>query len=83
MLNTVKEIEVMLWLLWDRVKSEDGYTSVGKVGTGFSEADLINLTNILRRYVENYSSGVYSFSPSVVLEVKADLISRDEKGTLV
>ena len=64
------------------VKSDSGFTSIGKVGTGFSDSDLIRLTNTLRRYVENYSSGVYVFSPQVILEVKADLISRDEKGNI-
>lgn len=64
------------------VKSDSGFTSIGKVGSGFSDSDLIRLTNTLRRYVENYSSGVYRFSPQVILEVKADLISRDEKGNI-
>ena len=64
------------------VKSDTGFHSLGSVGTGFSDADLINLTSTLRRNVENFDNGVFQVSPVVVLEVKADLISRDEKGNI-
>lgn len=64
------------------VKSETGFTSVGLVGTGFSDVDLVNLTNTLRTNVESFSEGVYYLLPRVVLEVSADLISRDKKGNL-
>ena len=64
------------------VKSNNGFHSLGSVGTGFSDADLINLTATLRRNVENFDSGVFQVSPVVVLEVKADLVSRDDKGNL-
>ena len=64
------------------VKSDKGIVSVGKVGTGFSDADLISLTHNLRRNVENFENDTYYFLPRVVLEVSADLVSRDEKGNL-
>lgn len=62
------------------VKSESGFTSVGKVGTGFSDADLLRLTSQLRTHIESFNNGIYSFLPRVVLQVKADLISKDAKG---
>ena len=64
------------------VKSDKGIVSVGKVGTGFSDGDLVSLTHNLRRNVENFENNTYYFLPRVVLEVNADLVSRDEKGNL-
>lgn len=64
------------------VKAINGYHSVGWCGTGFSDSDLITLTNTLRRNVESFDKGVFKLLPTVVLEVKADLVSRDEKGNL-
>jgi DNA ligase-1 len=64
------------------VKAINGYHSVGWCGTGFSDSDLINLTNTLRRNVESFDNGRFFVSPVVILEVKADLVSRDEKGNL-
>lgn len=62
------------------VKSPTGFSSVGKVGTGFSDQQLITLTNQLKRNVESFDNGVFKFLPRIVLQVKADLISRDSKG---
>ena len=64
------------------VKTNEGYQSLGSVGTGFSDSDLISLTNTLRRNVEKYDKGTYFVSPTVVLEITADLVSRDDKGNL-
>ena len=64
------------------VRAINGFVSVGSVGTGFSDADLINLTNTLRRNVENYDNSIYHFTPIVVLQITADLVSRDSKGNL-
>ncbi len=64
------------------VKSETGFTNIGSIGTGFTDTDLINLTNQLRKIVESYKDGRYVFLPRIVLEVKADLISRDAKGNI-
>jgi len=64
------------------VKSETGFTNIGSIGTGFSDSDLISLTTRLRTIVESYKDGRYVFLPRIVLEVKADLISRDAKGNI-
>ena len=64
------------------VKANNGYHSVGWCGSGFSDEDLVSLTNTLRRNVENFDNGRFFVSPVVILEVKADLVSRDEKDNL-
>lgn len=64
------------------VKANNGYHSLGSVGTGFSDSDLISLTNTLRRNVEKYENDVFYVSPILVLEVTADLVSRDDKGNI-
>ena len=64
------------------MKTNGDYQSLGSVGTGFSDSDLISLTNTLRRNVEKYDKGTYFVSPTVVLEITADLVSRDDKGNL-
>jgi DNA ligase-1 len=64
------------------VKSDDGFMSIGSVGTGFSEKEMISITNKLRKMVEKYDGKTYHFMPKVVLEVTADLISRDAKGNI-
>ena len=58
----------------------DGYVNLGSVGTGFSDSQLVRLTNELRRQVDNYDKGTYHFLPRVVLEVTADLITQDAEG---
>lgn len=62
------------------VKSDSGFKPVGSIGTGFSELDLIWLTNELRKNVETYDKGTYNLLPRVVLEVSADLVTQDAKG---
>ena len=62
------------------VKSDSGFKSVGSIGTGFSDADLVWLTNELRKNVETYNNGTYNLLPRVVLEVSADLVTQDAKG---
>ena len=62
------------------VKSDSGFKSVGSIGTGFSDADLVWLTNELRKNVETYDKGTYNLLPRVVLEVSADLVTQDAKG---
>jgi len=64
------------------VRSNNGFTNIGSIGTGFSDLDLIRLTGQLRKIVENFSDGRYEFLPRVVLEVKADLVSTDAKGNI-
>lgn len=62
------------------VKSDSGFKPVGSIGTGFSELDLVWLTNELRKNVETYDKGTYNLLPRVVLEVSADLVTQDAKG---
>ena len=62
------------------VKSDSGFKSVGSIGTGFSDADLVWLTNELRKNVETYNNGTYNLLPRVVLEVSADLVTQDARG---
>ncbi len=62
------------------VKSDSGFKPIGSIGTGFSEADLVWLTNELRKNVETYTNGTYNLLPRVVLEVSADLVTQDAKG---
>jgi DNA ligase-1 len=64
------------------VSSEDGFQSIGYVGTGFSDMDLISLTNTLRRNIVSYENNSYLVNPVVVLEVRADLISRDASNNI-
>ena len=64
------------------VKSEDGFTSIGKVGTGFSDTDLVYLTDKLQKQIVSRKDGVYAVNPVVILEVKSDLVSQDAKGNI-
>jgi DNA ligase-1 len=64
------------------VKSEDGFMEIGSVGTGFTDKQLLSITNDLRKLVEKYENGAHYFLPKIVLEVTADLISRDSKGNI-
>jgi len=64
------------------VKSDNGFTSVGWCGSGFTDVQLITLTNTLRKNVESFKDGTYHFLPRVVLEIRADLVSKDAKGNL-
>jgi DNA ligase-1 len=62
------------------VVSEDGYTSIGSVGTGLSDADLRMLTTQLKRIVERFESDTFYVLPRIVLEVTADLVSQERNG---
>ena len=64
------------------VKGKSGFTNVGSIGTGFTEQELLMLTNKLRTTIEKYDKGTYYFLPRVVLEVSADLITKDSKGNI-
>ena len=64
------------------VKGSDGFVNVGSIGTGFSDADLLRLTKQLRPLIECYKHDEYVFLPRIVLEVTADLVSKDAKGNI-
>ena len=58
----------------------DGYVGLGSIGSGFTDSQLVKLTNELRRQIDTHSNGIYHFLPRVVLEVTADLITQDAEG---
>ena len=60
--------------------SSTGYLSVGSVGTGLSDGDLMFLTTELKKIIEKFNAEVFHVLPRVVLEVTCDLISRDAEG---
>ena len=64
------------------VKDNQDFVSIGSIGTGFSEIDLIYLTNEIKKIILSVDGDTYSVSPRVVLEVTCDLITRDGKGNL-
>jgi len=57
-----------------------GFTSIGSVGTGLSEGDLVYLTTELKKVVEKYDAETFYVLPRVVLEITCDLITRDSEG---
>jgi DNA ligase-1 len=62
------------------VKDGNGFTQVGSIGTGFSEMELMLVTQILKRNITSLDKSTYSFSPRVVLEVTCDLVTQDADG---
>ena len=64
------------------VKDGSNYVSVGKVGTGFSEDELVLLTSQLRKSIDRYEGNTYHFVPRVVLQVTSDLITNDANGNI-
>lgn len=64
------------------VRDEGQWVSIGSVGTGFSDDDLLNLTRELRTVVTTVDNGKYHFLPRVVLEVSADLVTRDASNNI-
>ena len=61
---------------------EGGYVSIGKIGTGFSDDDLVWLTNELKKNVDSYVEEVFYFLPRVVLEVTSDLVTMDADNNI-
>ena len=64
------------------VRNEGEWISIGSVGTGFSDEDLLRLTRELRTIISNVDNGTYSFLPRTVLEVSADLVTRDSNNNI-
>jgi DNA ligase-1 len=56
------------------------WKSLGSVGTGLSEGDLMRLTTLLKRIVEKYEGEVFHVLPRIVLEVTADGVTKNELG---
>ena len=64
------------------VKDGSSYVNVGKVGTGFSDEELVWLTNELRKSIDRMDNGVYHFLPRIVLQVTSDLVTNDADGNI-
>ena len=64
------------------VKEGSNYVNVGKVGTGFSDEDLVWLTNELRKSIDRMDNGVYYFLPRIVLQVTSDLVTNNADGNI-
>lgn len=56
------------------------WVSLGSVGTGLSEGDLVRLTTLLKRVVEKFEGEVFHVLPRIVLEVTADALTENEDG---
>lgn len=64
------------------VKNGNEYISVGSVGTGFSDMDLLSLTQQGKKIISSVKNGTHEFLPRIVLEVTCDLVTRDAEGNL-
>ena len=64
--------------------SDSGYEPIGRVGIGFSDDDLVSLTAKCRRLVSNYNASTenHSITPSIIISVTADAVTRNTNGTL-
>ena len=64
------------------VKDGTEYVSVGSIGTGFSDLDLLSLTQQGKKIISRVNNGTYELLPRIVLEVTCDLVTRDSEGNL-
>ena len=64
------------------VKNGNEYKSVGSIGTGFSDMDLLYLTKECRKIITRVTNSTHEFLPRMVLEVTCDLVTRDAEGNL-
>tara|TARA_R110000824_G_scaffold372145_2_gene562247 strand:+ start:9062 stop:10606 length:1545 start_codon:yes stop_codon:yes gene_type:complete len=60
---------------------EGGFTTIGAIGSGFTDVDLSILTQRLRPLVLGFENNSYSVSPRIVLQVTSDLVTKNENGT--
>ena len=64
------------------VKDGTEIVPVGSIGTGFSDIDLISLTQQGKKIIQRVENGTYELLPRIVLEVTADLVTRDANDNL-
>ena len=64
------------------VKDGTEFIQVGSIGTGFSDEDLLSLTQQGKKIIQRVSNGTFDLQPRIVLEVTADLVSKDVDGNL-
>ena len=62
------------------VKNDNEFINVGATGTGFSDMDFINMTQMLKPLVTRYNMLTHEVLPRIVLEIKADMITTNEQG---
>jgi DNA ligase-1 len=63
------------------VISDNGFTNIGSLGSGFTDSELIMMTNKLKPLTNSYENGTYLLSPRIVLTVTADLVSKNKDNT--
>jgi len=63
------------------VISESGFINVGSLGSGFTDNELIMMTNKLKPLTTSYVNGTYLLLPRVVITVTADLVSKNKDNT--
>ena len=62
---------------------DGGYVEIGKVGTGFSDEQLVSLTVTLKKIVDTYDpDGTFHVLPRVVFEVTADTVTNNRDGKI-
>ena len=64
------------------VKDGTEFIPIGSIGTGFSDIDLLTLTNKCKKIIERVENGTYQLLPRIVLEVTCDLVTRDANDNL-
>ena len=64
------------------VKDGTEFVPVGSIGTGFSDIDLISLTQQGKKIIQRVENGTYELLPRIVLEVTADFVTRDANDNL-
>jgi len=64
------------------VKDGTEFIPVGSIGSGFSDIDLISLTQQGKKIIQRVVDGTYELLPRIVLEVTADLVSKDADNNL-
>ena len=63
------------------VISESGFDKIGCLGGGFSDSELVMLTNKLRPLTTSYEKDTYVVLPRIVLTVTADLVSKNKDNS--
>jgi len=64
------------------VKDGTEFVPVGSIGSGFSDTDLISLTQQGKKIIQRVENGTFELLPRIVLEVTADLVSKDASDNL-
>ena len=60
--------------------SDGGFINIGAIGSGFNDAQFLMITRQLKPIVTHLDGNTHNVAPRIVLEVKSDLVSRNEDG---